>query len=135
MSIITFSYDFVLHCIPASSFPQAVAAAFTRLHQLYPPGAEATYYGVSSGNERGGIDYMAAVHLHNAETAAACTLPQFRVRAGRYLSAYIPDFMTDVSKIGSTFAALMKDPRIAVDGYCLEEYPNPSDVRCMVLLQ
>jgi hypothetical protein len=40
--------------------------------------------------------------------------------------------MSDIPGIGRTFDKLLKHPRIDPQGYCVEEYVNNTDVRCLV---
>lgn len=127
--------DITLHCIIATSFPDGVAAVWQQLHTRYPPGPEASYYGLSFPDANGGIHYRACVHLRNADVAKACTLPVFTVKKGLFICEDIPNFMTGVPKIGITFQELIHQPNVAKDGFCLEKYINPTDMICMVPLE
>jgi predicted transcriptional regulator YdeE len=134
MTIITLENDISVYCLTASSFPAGVKEVYDQLHLLYPPGNGRTYFGISYPDGKGGLVYKAAVKLNETDKAPTGSFEPFTIRKGRYLSEDIRNFMADVSSIGNTFRKMIEEPGIATDGYCLEMYLNPTDVRCMVLL-
>lgn len=125
-----------VYCLDVSPFPTAIKPAYDLLHQLYPPGNGRTYFGISYPDRNGGIMYKAATSLAPTdEPPTDVRFSVFTIRAGKYASAIIRDFMKDPTAIRQCFAEMIELPEVARDGYCLEMYLNPNDVQCMVLLQ
>jgi hypothetical protein len=56
------------------------------------------------------------------------------VKKGEYSSIFIPDFASDMQSFGRAFSELITDPRLDPEGMCVEMYPTPESVRCMVRL-
>ena len=66
--------------------------------------------------------------------AQAIGLDTLVLKKGRYISIMIPDFRKDIPAIGKAFTELLQQPGIDPEGYCVEFYPNMTDVQCMVRL-
>lgn len=129
-----FDNDIAVYCLTASSFPAGVKAVYGKLHELYPPENGRTYFGLSWPDGKGSLVYKAAVKLNETDTPPGAPFELFTIRKGDYLSEDITNFMSDVTVIGSLFQQMIQQPGIDPNGYCLEMYLNPTDVRCMVRL-
>ncbi len=134
METFVFENDIKVYCLTAKSFPEGIAEVYDTLHTLYPPGNGRTYFGISYPDGKGSLIYKAAVSLNDNDTPPTAPFEPFTIKKGTYLSQDIKNFMDDVQSIGSLFQQMIKDPRIDPNGYCLEMYLNPTDVRCMVKL-
>lgn len=134
MDTIILDNDTIVFCVNAKSFPEGVQEAHQTLHAMYPPLPDRRYYGISRLN-RGDIQYKAAVEFGNQPEVQEQQLEKFVIRKGKYAGKVIRNFMEDIPAIGRTFRDLLKDVRIDPDGYCLEEYINDNDVRCLVKLK
>lgn len=134
MKIEKYSFDKDIHvlCVQAASFPNGVMAAFEQLHARLPDSMSRKSYGISRPEGGGGIVYKAATEEKYEGEAAETGLERFTIRKGEYIGCLITDFKKDVQSIGRTFRELLAQPGIDPDGYCLEWYPNASDVQCMV---
>lgn len=126
--------DITVYCLTATSFPAGVKAIYDKLHEMYPPEKERTYFGLSWPDGNGSLVYKAAVKLNDTDTPPDAPFEPFIIRKGDYLSEDIHNFMSDVTSIGRLFQQMIHEPGIDPKGYCLEMYLNPTDVRCMVRL-
>ena len=134
MDTYTFENDLTVYCLTATSFPAGVAEVYNKLHATYPPGNGRTYFGISWPDGKGALKYKAAVSLAETDDAPSEAFTPFVIKKGNYLSEDIHNFMADVQSIGRLFQKMIQDPSIEPNGYCLEMYLNPNDVRCMVKL-
>jgi hypothetical protein len=132
MKTFTITEDIKVHCLTATSFPAGLKAVYDRLHATYPPENGRTYYGISYPDGNGSIVYKAAVKLIQSDGDPGSGFEPFIIKKGDYIGEEIRDFMSDVQSIGRLFQQLIAQPGIAPDGYCLEIYLNPTDVRCLV---
>lgn len=134
MEIINLENDIKVVCIKASSFPNGVMIAHKKIHALFPNIKQRKVFGISrlEGTE---IIYKAAAEIEAADILDTAELEIFILRKGEYLSEFIKDFMKDVSQIGQAFQLLIKQPDIDPEGYCVEDYLNETDVRCMVRIK
>ena len=135
METIQLNKDIRVLCAEADSFPDGVMEAWQKLHSLYPPVSGRHYYGLSRGNKNGGIDYMAAVEESFPGEAPKPGCKAFIIPNGEYISETLKDWKKNMTMIGTTFQKLLKDPRMDLNGFCLEEYFNDNDVRCMVKMK
>ena len=135
MESYVFDNDITVYCLTAKSFPDGLAEIYNQLHALYPPGNGRTYFGISYPDGKGSLVYKAAVSLNETDTTPTAPFKQFTIKKGTYNSEVIRNFMDDVQSIGRTFQQMIKDPNIDPNGYCLEMYLNPTDVRCMVRMK
>lgn len=133
METVTFKNDRIVFCIAAKQFPDGVQEAHQSLHAIFPPAPGRHYYGISFSNQDE-ITYKAAVGFDNKEEANGQDLEKFVIRKGKYASRVIKNFMDDIPSIGRTFRELLSDARIDQHGYCIEDYFNNQDVRCLVKL-
>jgi predicted transcriptional regulator YdeE len=135
METYVFENDVKVFCLTASSFPAGIKEVYDKLHATYPPGNGRTYFGISYPDGKGSLVYKAAVKLAEGDEEPATGFEQFIIKKGTYISEDIKNFMSDVQRIGRLFQEMIKDPRVDPNGYCLEMYLNPTDVRCMVKLK
>lgn len=123
-------------CVTAESFPAGIGAAWNKLHSLFNNIIDRTYYGLSYGNNKGGIIYKAAATEKFEGEAERLGQEQFTIRAGKYIGTTLKDWKKDETIIGRTFQQLLKDERIDhEEGYCVELYLNENDVQCMVKMK
>lgn len=132
METITLNNDVKVYYIQAKTFPDGVKEAHQKLHAMYPPSAGRSYYGISYPEKGGSLRYLAAVHFENKHESEIPNLGWFVIKQGKYVGEVIKDFMSDIPAIGRTFDKLLKYPHIDPEGYCVEEYFNNTDVRCLV---
>lgn len=126
--------DITVYCLTATSFPAGIKPVYDKLHELYPPENGRTYFGISWPDGKGSLTYKAAVKLNETDTIPGAPFEAFIIRKGNYLGENITNFMSDVTSIGRLFQQMIQEPGIDPNGYCLEMYLNPTDVRCMVKL-
>ena len=134
MEKLKIEHDISLLYIPASSFPQGVLEAHQKLHALVVFDSKRRFFGLSRPEDAGGIEYKAAAEIMIAGEEKNLGLNQITLPRGTYLSLRINDFRKDIPAIGKTFSILTSQPGIDPQGYCVESYPNLSDVICMVRL-
>ncbi|WP_231424631.1 MULTISPECIES: transcriptional regulator [Pedobacter] len=131
MEIFNFEEDIKVICVRASSFPEGIMAAHQKLHALLPDIEQRKIFGISRP-EDGKIIYKAAAEVKDTDDVKLLDHQMFVIEKGKYLSETIENFMEDIPKIGLTFQKLIAQPNIDPEGYCLEDYINETDVRCMV---
>ena len=132
MEIYNLETDIQTLCVTAMSFPEGIAGAFETLYKMLPSIERRKFYGISYQGQNGVIIYKAAVEEAYEGEARKCNCETFTIWKGRYMSERINNFMKDIPRIGKTFEALLKDPGIDANGYCLEMYLNNEDMLCMV---
>ncbi len=135
METITINKDITVCYVQATSFPDGVLQAHQALHALFSFDGKRRFFGLSrpeGGNGR--ISYKAAAEELREGEAKAIGLDTLVLKKGRYISMMIPDFRKDIPAIGKAFTELLQQPRIDPEGYCVELYPNMTDVQCMVRL-
>ena len=120
--------------VAATSFPDGVLKAHQTLHAMLPSAGGRNFYGISFPGKNRNIIYRAAVEESYAGEAEKYNCETFIIRKGTYMSQTIKDFMKDVSFVAKTFQQLLAHPQLDHDGYCLEIYPNETDMICMVKL-
>lgn len=126
--------DLPLACTAPVSFPDGIAGAFTSLEQLFPDSGLRNRYGLSRPDNKGNILYQAAVGVRPEETIPP-NMQRILLRQGKYAYFDIPDFMNNISLIGETFQRLTALPDIDPEGYCIEWYTGPKDLRCLIRLK
>jgi hypothetical protein len=57
------------------------------------------------------------------------------LKAGNYASVFLPDFHKNVAEVGETFQRLVALPDMDPETRCVEWYPKPEDMYCMVRLK
>jgi hypothetical protein len=120
--------------IKADSFPLGIKAAHEKLHSLLPSTGGRRFFGISYPDITGNIIYKAAAEeIYNGE-AEKYGLDTFIIKKGDYISKTLRDWQNDEGQVERTFKKLLADPRRDNNGYCLEIYPNDTDIVCMVKL-
>lgn len=135
METYTIPQDINAVYVQASSFPKGVMAAHKAVHAKVGEGVGRRFFGISWANKKGEIIYKAAANELHAGEASQLGLPVFTIRKGNYIGELLTDWRKQEGKIGSIFQELLRQPGVAPDGYCLEEYINDTDVRLMVTLK
>jgi len=130
----TIDNDITVYCLAVTPFPGGLPEVWNRMHATYAPGNGRSYYGISWGDGKGGILYKAAVSIREDDIIPGGDFEPFIIKKGSYRGTLIRDFMSDTRLIGQTFQQLLQAPDVAADGYCLEIYLNPKDVRCLIKL-
>ena len=120
--------------VAATSFPDGVLKAHQTLHTMLPSTKGRNFFGISFPGENRSIIYRAAVEESYAGEAEKYNCETFIIRKGTYMSQTIKDFMKDVGAVAKTFQQLLAHPQLDQNGYCLEIYPNQTDMICMVKL-
>lgn len=131
MEIVTLKNSFKVAAIQASSFPEGVAQAHEQLKEAVTTESEHTFYGISHPLKDGSIAYFAAANVLHDDTLST-GLEIFTIEKGDFLAVSLKDWKNNIYQITSIFEALIADPRIDKNGYCLEEYINDTTLRCMV---
>jgi hypothetical protein len=126
--------DIKIFYVTAISFPAGVGGAFQKLLSFLPAPGERILYAISSPNEKGEIIYKAAAEEAFPGEGEQNGCETFLIKKGTYWSELLIDRKKDESSVGRTFHQLLKHPDLDKNGYCLEIYPNETDVRCLVPL-
>lgn len=138
MEKFTFEKDIQVFCVKAASFPDGVADAHHKIHDLVPfiPNvSKPRRFFAVSWRENGEIVYFAAAEqLEDGEAEKYNCMP-FTIRKGEYMSETLQNYMENIPMIGQTFAKLLALPDLDPNGYCLEMYLNPKDILLMVPLK
>jgi hypothetical protein len=119
----------------ASSFPDGILEAHQSLHKLIKIHGRRRFFGLSRGDRNNQIQYWAGCEALSSGEAEQLKLEKATIKAGQYIAIEIKNFRTDIPAIGEAFRVLLGDGRIDQTGYCIEEYFNETDVRCMVRLK
>src|SRR6185312_3306921 len=134
MNIESIDRDIKLFCVPATSFPDGILDAHMQLHKLVSNPNERTFYGISRP-ERDTIIYKAAVEDIYPGEAEKLNCETIMLPKGRYVNTVINDFMSEPQSIGKAFQKMLERTDLDPDGYCVEEYLNDKDVKCMIRLE
>ncbi len=135
MDIIIIDKDITVMYVTADSFPNGVLTAHQQLHSIIPFSVERKYYGISRPEDNGEIVYRAAAEVIKQGEAEKLNLQTIILKKGKYISAVLKNYMTDLSAIGNTFQNMINHPEIDPQGYCIECYISDKDVQCMVKLR
>lgn len=122
--------DLHLLYVAADSFPDGIMKAFDQLAAKVHDMGDRIIYGISKP-EAGKIQYKAAASQFAADEPARLNCNAIVIAKGTYLTETIINFMSDVSRIGTTFTKLLADPRLDPSSYCVEWYKG-KDVVLMV---
>ena len=117
--------------IAAERFPEGIEDAFDALQKAVPNRENRHYFGISRP-ENGNIVYRAAAEILDNENAASFGLASMVVKGGSYNTYYIKDYRENTQAIGDCFKLLLGQAEVDPDGFCVEWYIGPSDVKCMV---
>lgn len=136
MEKVVFQQDIPTLRVAATSFPAGIIQAYEKLHSVLPAEEGRQTYGISQGNDDGGILYWAATNIMDEQDQQKSGFEPFTIRKGAYASVLVKGFHKDMPIIGRTFEELLKHPELDDDeGYCLEIYLNDHDVQCLVKLK
>lgn len=125
-------HDIHVCWIAATSFPEGIKQAHDALRRSAPMREGRNYYGISYPDRTGNIIYKAAATEISPGELSNQNLEQFVIPAGEYLRIVIEDYSNNVSAISDAFDAIVAQPNIDQQGFCLEWYINDNDVWCMV---
>jgi hypothetical protein len=135
METITLEHDIEVFYVQADSFPMGIQAAFEKLTALLGDMTGRHLYGISRPEGGHGIVYRAAVAAKTPGEGATYGLDSFIVRKGTYISEILEHYKQHLLDVSPTFDRLLHRPDIDPQGYCLEDYFNDTDIRCMVPLK
>lgn len=128
----TLAKDIEVFYVQAASFPEGIARAFQQLASLLPSMEGRQLYGISRPENDRGIVYRAAVAAAFPGEGGEYGCASFIIRKGVYISEVLKNYEEDIMEISRSFDRLLAQPGLDPQGYCLEEYINGTDVRCMV---
>ncbi len=134
MNIESITNDIKLICVPAKSFPDGILDAHMHIHKLVANPEERTFFGISRP-EKDTIIYKAAVEEIYPGEAEKLNCETIILLKGNYVSTEINDFMSKPQIIGQTFQKMLERTDLDPNGYCVEEYLNDKDVKCMIRLE
>jgi len=124
--------DIKVFYVTALSFPDGIMEAYEKLKAMLPSAEERKFYGISYP-QNGKIVYKAAVQETYDGEAEKYGCETFVIPHGEYISELLHDWKKNERVIGETFQKLLAQPDIdKKNGFCVEEYLNEKDVRCMV---
>ena len=92
------------------------------------------YYGISYPDVTRKILYKAAVNMLNYDEPEKLNCETDVIKAGKYYSTILTDFMNNIPAISHIFNQLLQHPDLDPEGYCLEIYMNDKDVQLLVKL-
>ena len=121
-------------CVTADSFPHGILKAHQTLRALLLTTKDRNFFGISFPGREGSIVYKAAVQEAYDGEAEKLNCETFIIHKGPYISATIKHWMKDETIVAKTFQQLLSHPGIDPNGYCLEVYPNETDMICRVKL-
>lgn len=130
----TLEHDIEVFYVKADTFPEGIKPAFDKLIALLPDMKGRRLYGISRPEGGSEIVYRAAVAAEATGEGATYGLNSFIIRKGVYMSEILPDYEQDLPKVSQTFDQLLQTPGLDPQGYCVEDYFNEKDIRCMVPL-
>ncbi|HEY9256676.1 hypothetical protein [Chitinophaga sp.] len=128
----TLQHDIEVFYVKATSFPMGITPAFDKLKALLPDMDGRKLYGISRPEGGHEIVYRAAVAAQSPGEGAKYGLESFMIRKGIYMSEILTDYAQHLQEVSPTFDRLLQTPGLDPQGYCLEDYFNEKDVRCMV---
>ena len=126
--------DIKVICVTATSFPQGIQLAYKTLHDLLN-GETRRVFGISHSSKEGAIIYRAAAEEAYEGEAEKLHCERFTIRKGAYISETLKDWKKDETIVARTFQQLLANPDLDPEGYCLEMYPNGTDMICLVKLK
>jgi hypothetical protein len=128
----TLTHDIEVFYVKADSFPEGIKPAFEKLTSFLPDMKGRKLYGISRPEGGKEIIYRAAVAAESRNEGDQYGLESFIIRKGIYMSEVRKNYEEDPSGISKLFDELLQSPGLDPEGYCLEDYLNEKDVRCMV---
>ena len=134
MKEIELKEDIKLLLVKAKSFPDGVVPAYQDLERAIGNPNGRHFFGISRGENGGGIIYWAGVLPINGEEDRL-GLEKFTVKKGSYVAEKLTDWRGREHVIGEAFQKLLTDPRLDPQGYCVEDHHSNGDVTCMVKIR
>ena len=134
MEKFTIEEDIKVFCETAKSFPEGIVEAHKELESILSCSKQRRYFGISSRNAKGIVNYDAAAEEIYQGEAEELGCEKFVIQSGQYISILIEDYIADIKAIAKAFQLLIAYPGIDPEGYCIEWYLNEKNVRCMVRL-
>lgn len=131
--IFSISEDIHVLTFKASSFPQGIAEAHTKIQSQFSNIHEKTIFGISRP-ENGNINYWSAIKLTHYGNTDDFGVGQFTISKGEYISIMVNNYIEDPLSISSAFQSLTRHPGIDPEAYCIEWYLGEKDVKCMIKL-
>jgi len=126
--------DIKIFYVTAESFPEGIQEAHNRLHAMVPFSKERKYFGISRP-ENNKIVYRVGSEETFEGEAEKYKCDTLIIKNGNYISTMVKDFRKDKESIRRAFDALLKQPNLDPEGYCVEWYANDKEeVRCMIRL-
>jgi len=118
--------------VTATSFPDGVKEAWEKLHKMIQATKGRNFFGISHGNENGGITYKAAVEESFPNEAEKYGCGTSIIPQGEYLSITIHDYMNHLPLIGQAFRRLLAYPELDDITPCVEWYKSDKEVISIV---
>lgn len=127
--------DIRVFYITAASFPDGIGEAHQRLHALVPFTEGRRYFGISRPENEDGIVYRAAAEELRKGEARQYRCGTLIIKKGKYVCKILYNYTADLSMIARTFDELLTHPNLDPNGYCVEWYLSPTDMKCMIRLK
>lgn len=122
-------------CLPAQKFPDTIAETHHQLREMIPHKEGRRFFGLSRPNANGVVGYAAAAEQLETSEADILGLQEYTVPEGTYYCITLSNLSKDTAAISQAFDEILKQPDIDPNGFCLEWYPNETDIHCMVRLR
>lgn len=124
--------DIKIFYVKAKSFPEGIHEAIDALHALTPKSKNRRFFGVSSPDKKGIIQYKACAEEIKKNEGKSLGLETFTIKKGNYLSILVKNFKKEPMQIGNAFQEILSQKEIDPNGYCLEWYQGEDNVLCLV---
>ena len=134
METTIFDNDISVFYVTAGHFPSGIMDAHQKLHSLVPFSPGRKYFGVSRP-ENGVIVYRAGTEELIPGEGKNFGCETLVLKKGKYISETINNYQENIESIAETFQSMLTHPGLDPEGYCVEWYFNPSDVKCMIRLE
>ena len=135
MEKITLDKNIKVFYVTATSFPEGIPEATTKLHSLFSYTKERRIFGLSRPENNDGIVYRAAAEELSDGEAERLGCETLIIPKGQYVAIPVSDFRKDIISINRAFQKLLKEPNLDPQGYCLEWYASDKEeVTCMIRL-
>ena len=132
METITINQDIPIIYLNALSFPEGIQAAHEQLQTIVPLTEQRIKFGLSRPENNDKIVYKAALQELIVGEAARLNLQSMFISKGSYYCITIENYNENLTKIGEAFYKLTAMPDIDPQGYCVEEYVNEQEMKCLI---
>jgi hypothetical protein len=126
--------DITIFYVTAGSFPSGIMDSHQKLHSMVPFSPGRKYFGISRP-ENGVIVYRAGTEELQPGEGKKFGCETLVIKKGNYISETISNYQENIESISETFQELLKNPAIDPQGYCVEWYTSPTEVKCMIRLK